>query len=1017
MMKKIQFSFLLLFCVSSLSLQAQYFGRNKAAYESFDFNVTRSKHFDIYTYMENQNVRNDLIKYSEIWYTLHQNILRDTLIPQNPLIFYNDHADFQQTNAINGNIGVGTGGVTEAFKNRVIMPVALSNQATIQVLGHELVHAYQFNTILNGDSTNIQNLGNLPLWVVEGMAEYLSIGSVSSHTAMWMRDAVMNDDVPTLKQMENPKYFPYRYGHAFWVFLTGLVGDEKIQPFFKNVAMFGVEQACIRTFGIKREDLSKLWIQALKKQFEPYVTGKEDGIVGRSILDEKDGGRMNISPAISPDGRYVIFISEKNLFSTDVFLASASTGKIIKTLASSSRSGNVDDFSFIESAGTWSPNSKQIAFVGFSKGKNVLIIKEVNSGKTKRSKGIKGLPAFSNPAWSPDGKSILLTGKVEGQTDLFLFDIKTEKLTQLTNDIYSELHPSWNVDGTQIVFSTDELSWQEGRTNGALTFNLASMDMSSRYVDHHRVFLGADNMNPLIDANGDIIFLSNRDGMRNMYRYNYAEKTVAQLTDIPTGISGISQYSPAISIERKQERVLYTLYNKRGYNIYRAQNRELLNIPVDPNEVTYEAAKLPRVNARIESQVDQQINNIGITYDNELLMAQDVPYKSQFKLDYIGGGAGVGIGSSNTFGTNTGLAGAVDLLFSDILGDNRIFASVAMNGEIRDFGGQVAYLNRKRPLNWGAALSHIPQRAVRGGFVGVEPLPCDGCGDVAYERWVFDVTRFFEDKVTLFTQLPLSQTFRLEADADFAIYSQSVIRNNNFYDAFGRLVFQDRERLEAGPSFNLFSVGAAAVGDNASFGLTAPLNGHRYRLGARQYFGDFAFTNATADYRIYRFFKPVGFAFRAMHMGRYGASATNGPLAPFFVGSPWFVRGFNGPERESLIVNGQIAEDNLFGSKIFVSNFEVRIPFTGPEQLALIKSGFLLTDLNFFVDGALAWFDGQQFDTDNNLSGFSDATPVFSVGVSVRANVFGALVVEPYLAKPLFDGAPVAFGLNIIPGW
>ena len=40
------------------------------------------------------------------------------------MIFYNNHADFQQTNTIGGSIGVGTGGVTEAFKNRVIMPLS-----------------------------------------------------------------------------------------------------------------------------------------------------------------------------------------------------------------------------------------------------------------------------------------------------------------------------------------------------------------------------------------------------------------------------------------------------------------------------------------------------------------------------------------------------------------------------------------------------------------------------------------------------------------------------------------------------------------------------------------------------------------------------------------------------------------------------------------------------------------------------------------------------------------------------
>ena len=1004
-------------------LHGQAFGRNKVNYESFDFKVKQTPNLQIYYYTENAQVLEDLASYSEMWYQMHRASLRDSIVQKNPLIFYNNFADFQQTNTISGAVGVGTGGVTEAFKNRVIMPVAMSNQQTVQVLGHEMVHAYQFNTVINGDSTSLQNLGNLPLWIVEGMAEYMSIGSVDPHTAMWMRDAVLNDDVPTLQQMFSPAYFPYRYGHAFWSFFTGLVGDGKIQPFFKAVAKFGVEQACFTELGIPMDSLSARWQRSLKSTFAPFVEGMEEGIVGRSIINEEDGGRMNISPAISPNGRYVIFLSEKNLFSTDVFLADVNSGEILKTLASSNREGNVDDFNFIESSGTWSPDSKKVAFVGFKKGQNILLIKDIEKGKTTDEIFIKNLPAFSNPSWSPDGKSIVLTGQKDGQVDLFLYDLRARDAIQLTNDMHSELHPTWTPDGSAIVFASDQLSRARGRTYGRLTFNLAKMDMRTRKIELIDVFPGADNLNPQIDSKGNILFLSNRDGYRNIYQFDPTSKKVYQLTNVATGISGISHYSPAISIDRRRDRVLYTHYNKRGYSIYRARSEDLLNEEVDQNEVTYAAAFLPRPNKEMESLIDRFIRSQDQYSDLAAGKMEDIRFERKFQLDYIGGGAGVGVGTSNVFGTTTGAAGAVDLLFSDILGNNQIFVSAALNGEIQDLGGTVAYINRKNQFNWGTSLSHIPFRTTRGGFQGLDTLPCSDCGNAGlYEHWAYQINRIFEDKVSLFSQIPFSTTLRAEADVDLSYYSSSITRLDNYYNAFGNLVYQDRNRVDKGDSDDIFaqgfvlgSVGGALVGDNSSFGMTAPLNGQRFRLGIRQYFGEFNYVSPYLDYRVYRFYRPVALAFRALHLGRYGEGADE--LFPFYVGSPWFVRGLNFNARENLQVQEGFTEDNFFGSKMIVSNFEVRIPFTGPKQLALIKSGFLLSDLNFFVDGGLVWNDFQQFNTDKNLSSFSDIQPIVTAGISLRANVFGAIIIEPYFAKPLGTDVRPTFGLNIVPGW
>jgi hypothetical protein len=239
---------------------SQYFGQNKPRYTNFDFKVVHSPHFEVYHYLNDRSELTKVMEWAELWYDMHEHVLHDTFSTKNPMVFYNNHADFQQTSAISGNIGVSTGGVTEGLKNRVVMPLAMSNQQTFQVLGHEMVHAFQFHMLLSGDSTGLQSLANLPLWIVEGMAEYMSIGRVDAHTAMWMRNAVLSEDVPSLKDLSiNPKYFPYRYGQAFWSFLTGLYGDEVIKPLFIATAKFGIESAVRQVLGMSLADLSEMW--------------------------------------------------------------------------------------------------------------------------------------------------------------------------------------------------------------------------------------------------------------------------------------------------------------------------------------------------------------------------------------------------------------------------------------------------------------------------------------------------------------------------------------------------------------------------------------------------------------------------------------------------------------------------------------------------------------------------------------------------------------------------------------
>src|SRR4051794_214389 len=158
-----------LFFAGSAAATAQvgYFGQNKVQYRNFKFQVLTTDHFDIYYYPEEEAAARMAGRMAERWYTRLSSVLNHELRGRQPVVLYSSGAQFRQTNVVEGELGEGTGGVTEAYKRRIVLPFAGPIAATDHVLGHELVHAFQYDiTSTNATSAAAGNGGalNLPLW-------------------------------------------------------------------------------------------------------------------------------------------------------------------------------------------------------------------------------------------------------------------------------------------------------------------------------------------------------------------------------------------------------------------------------------------------------------------------------------------------------------------------------------------------------------------------------------------------------------------------------------------------------------------------------------------------------------------------------------------------------------------------------------------------------------------------------------------------------------------------------------
>ncbi|TAJ09742.1 hypothetical protein DMA11_19625 [Marinilabiliaceae bacterium JC017] len=989
----------------------QYFGRNKPSYKEFNFQLYKTPHFELYHYFNDKQKVHALARQMEKWYFYHQQVLVDTFHTRNPIIIYSNHADFQQTTAISGNIDVGTGGVTEGLKRRIVMPVAFSQQQTDHVLGHELVHAFQYHILTESDELSLMAVNNIPLWMIEGMAEFLSIGSMDSQTTLWMRDALIHNRFPTLHQMTRSyRYSPYRYGHAFWAYIAHEYGEQYIPRLFKATALEGYEKAIGDVLMVSTDSLSVAWKEALTRQLLVSAVDSTFSIVGRRLISKENGGRYNISPSISPDGRYLIFLSERDVYALDLFLADAQSGKILRKVYTSTRHDEIDALNFLETAGTWSPDSRHFAYVAFVKGKSVLVLFDAKHRRIADEIEIKGVDGVSYPAWSPDGKEIVFSGLREGVSDLYAYHLANGTITNLTLNNYSCLQPIWSVEGDSLFYVTDQPFKGQKQTSFPF-YNLASIRHDASRVHVLKTFDGAQNLNPVLSADGKkVLFLSNRDGRRNLYALSLTDSAIHQLTRYPTGITGMTDLSPALTIAG--DVVCYSMLWDGKFTIFRTS---LNDLEEGKELVTTRSADLSLSRLFPYSTLPSQVETNLYFHREPFALQVDSFYsdqiKSKFKLDYIGNiSAGVATGR-----LGTGLAGSIEAMFSDILGHHMLYTGLSINGEIYDFGGQVAYINQKRRIKYGVSLSHIPYRTGSYAFLN-DTLP----NGVVEKKLEYTFRRTFEEKLGVFTFFPLNKTHRIELGAAYAYYTYRIEKITGL-NSFSQIYAGNKEKLPSPPGFGVGILDAAYVIDNAKMGLASPVEGKRLRVQVEHYLQGLNMQTLLVDYRKYFFLRPYSLAFRLYHYGRYGKGSDSDRLTSLFLGYPWFVRGyelgdFYGEETED---GKTISMNQLVGSRMIVTNMEWRIPFTGPKEIAWVGSKMLFSELALFFDAGISWDKHSTPQFSLTTRDMNKRIPVFSAGLAYRVNLFGAMVIEPFYAFPIHQKVikKGEFGINIFAGW
>ncbi|HEX4895847.1 MAG TPA: Tol-Pal system beta propeller repeat protein TolB [Solimonas sp.] len=149
----------------------------------------------------------------------------------------------------------------------------------------------------------------------------------------------------------------------------------------------------------------------------------------------------------------------------------------------------------------WSPDRKQLAFVGYERGRSAIYIYTLATGQVRKliaEPGING-----SPAWSPDGKRMAITLSFENNPDIYIVDLVSGARRRITDHYGIDTEPNWSPDGSKLVFTSD----RGGRPQ--------VYEISASGGDPRRVtFLGTQNQDASYSPDGKSLALVNTEGGR-----------------------------------------------------------------------------------------------------------------------------------------------------------------------------------------------------------------------------------------------------------------------------------------------------------------------------------------------------------------------------------------------------------------------------------------------------------------------------------------------------------------------
>ncbi len=606
----------------------QEYGKNRVQYNGFSWKYHHYKRFKIYYSGGNEDLAIYVARTMHNYLGLAEEKLDYHFPEKMEIIVYESQAKFRQSNlGITDDENTEIAGGSRIVGSKIFVYYPGNHQDFNKLIKGAVYEVLIKHMFFGGNWKNQikSNLNSgLPYWLEQGLINYL-VESWNGDVDAKVKDLVLTEKINRFNNLNQPQKIIA--GQAIWNYIAESYGATTIPNIIGLTRVTGnFERALYVTTGQDYISLTKNYINFYKtiyvKEYQQQVEPNGEQI---GLKQKKEA--IYYASKLSPDESKVVYI-ENILGKYKVKIYNKDDKKTTKVYSAEPKLERIQDYSYpvVE----WHPNGNAVAFFSEVKGEVVFFLYTIGD-KALTKKTMKGYDKILSFDYSPDGKKIIISAVVQGQTDLYIYNVSGGGKIQLTNDIYDDLNPRFT-DNYNVVFASNRLSDTISpiepeinftpSKNDIFVYPLAQANHTFKYLERI-TDTPQDNESHPFPFGENYIFLSDNNGLNNQFishkdsniafidtviHYNYS------ITPIP-----LSNYVTTIKEHHFNQNgnSIYLIYQNNQYKIFEKSMAETKAGDVSTfTNATFKQTKIDRkkLNNRFKKQTSNDtsyVNNVN----------------------------------------------------------------------------------------------------------------------------------------------------------------------------------------------------------------------------------------------------------------------------------------------------------------------------------------------------------------------------------------------------------------------